>query len=99
MHVLGYPTSSKFWCQNTFLIKLGYIIVLNNRIFLPLCSLVFSILTLFIDSFGITTLVPGLLPTENLPTKSIPSNSHNTKPAEKFPNKKAENPVIVPVLH
>ena len=37
----------------------------------------------------------------HLPTKSIPSTSHNTKPrqsAENIQNKKAENP-IVPVLH
>ena len=75
---------------------------MKNRIYLCiLYSLVISILTLFIDSSGRTTLVPGSLPTENLPTKSIPSTSHNTKPrqsAENIQNKKAENP-IVPVLH
>ena len=73
---------------------------MKNRIYL-LYSLVISILTLFIDSSGRTTLVPGSLPTENLPTKSIPGTSHNTKPrqsAENIQNKKAENP-IVPVLH
>ena len=54
------------------------------------------------DLSGRTTLVPGSLPTENLPTKSIPSPSHNTIPcqsAENIQNKKAENPVVVLVLH
>ena len=64
-----------------------------------MCSLVISILTLFIVSSGRTTFIPGSLPTEYLPTKSIPSTSHNTEPrqsAENIQNKKAENPVIVP---
>ena len=70
---------------------------MKNRIYLCiLYSLVISILTLFIDSSGRTTLVPG-----SLPTKSIPSTSHNTKlrqSAENIQNKTAENPII-PGLH